>query len=157
MGAPLRLHETLPAELDAESRAQELLESMLDQAGAPLRAQTELALIMEELFVNVAHYAYPEGGGAVDVTVSADASGGRAEIVLSDAGVPFDPFSRPDPERAESAEDLSIGGLGIVMVRKLATSFSYERQGRKNVVRVTKEWEAPEATSREASVDGGAL
>lgn len=132
----------LPAELWAEPRAQDLLARALEGVGAPSRTRGELALVLEELFVNVARYAYPGGAGRVRVRVVADGSARRVELTLEDEGVPFDPLGRPEPDRPSSALEARVGGLGIPLVRGLSESVSYERADGRNRVRATLRWGA---------------
>lgn len=134
----------LPARLDAEPTAQELLAQALGAASVPVRVRKELSLMLEELLVNVARYAYPTDteDPFVDVRIRIDKDEGIAEVTLTDAGIPFDPFDGPVPERPTSVEDAKIGGLGIVLVRKLSDSCDYRREDAMNKTRFFKLWGA---------------
>jgi len=89
-------------------------------------------LVVEELFMNVANHAYPATAkGYVDITWSVPKPGLLA-IEITDQGSGFDPLAKEGPELAGSLEDRPIGGLGILLVRQLATSLDYRRDGGRN-------------------------
>lgn len=136
------LERSLPASVDAEPEARALLAAALEGTSAPVRARRELELMLEELFVNVARYAYPAGAEdpQVLIRVSADEDAGRAEVTLCDRGVPFDPFDRPLPDRPASVGEAPIGGLGIQLVRRLSDACEYRREDAMNKTRFTKLW-----------------
>jgi len=101
----------------------------------PEEAASRLELVAEEAFVNIARHAYPSGNGDVEITVrTAD---GRAVIVFSDSGVPFDPMSAPDPDIDSDTADRPIGGLGIHLMRKNTEKIEYVRRDGRNVLTVT--------------------
>jgi anti-sigma regulatory factor (Ser/Thr protein kinase) len=93
-----------------------------------------LDLVFEELFVNVANYAYPSGTqGTVQITWSVPEPRLLA-VELADEGAAFDPFARPDPELSDSLDDRPVGGLGIFLVRQMTRSCEYRREGGRNHV-----------------------
>jgi anti-sigma regulatory factor (Ser/Thr protein kinase) len=97
------------------------------------RTHTALNLVIEELVTNVfMHGAGPEGA-TVQVHAAAEGETVRGEI--RDDGRPFDPLSRESPEIDLALEDREIGGLGIHMVRSMASELSYAREGNENVMR----------------------
>ena len=122
---------------------QDFVEEMLESAGAQMRTITTVAIAVEEMFVNVAHYAYKDRTG--DVTVEAgivptdDAVSPRAiRIRLTDSGIPYDPLAKEDPDITLSAEERSIGGLGIYMVKKSMDHVSYEYRDGHNIFTMEK-------------------
>lgn len=96
-----------------------------------------LQLAVEEAVVNVMNYAYPKGvEGAIIITAKANAE--RLKVVVTDEGVPFDPTVKETADPTLSAEERSIGGLGILLMRGLVDSINYERVGEKNVLTLKK-------------------
>ena len=89
------------------------------------------AVVIDEVASNIARCS---GATTFELTYRRAASG--YELVLSDAGTPFDPLAHPDPDVTAAAEDRSIGGLGIYMVKQLAASVTYERHDGRNVLTV---------------------
>ena len=111
-----------PAEIDELAAVIAFLEEELDKAEASPKLVVTLSVALEELFVNVAHYAYPDSKGTAKIEI--DTSGDSVVIRLTDSGIPFDPLAKPDPDVTESAEKRKIGGLGIYMVKKSMDSIS---------------------------------
>ena len=100
------------------------------------KIQMQIDVAVEEIFVNIANYAYsPDTGPA---TVRLDIRDGIAVITFIDSGVPYDPLAKPDPDVTLSAEDRPIGGLGIFLVKKSMDSVSYNYESGKNVLRLKK-------------------
>ena len=96
-----------------------------------------LNLALEEAVTNVIMYAYPEGtDGLVDI--EAIIREHTLSFVISDSGQPFDPTAQPDADVSQSIENRQVGGLGIYLVRSIMDSVSYERNGGKNILSMTK-------------------
>ena len=115
------------------------IEEKLEACGCPPRAQMQLLVAIEEIYVNIASYAYePEQGDAV-VGFDFDEGTRTITLVFRDWGIPFDPVLKEDPDVTLSAEERGIGGLGIYMVKKSMDAFTYERTGDgQNVVVIQK-------------------
>ena len=96
-----------------------------------------LNLALEEAVTNVIMYAYPEGtDGLVDI--EAIIREHSLSFVISDSGQPFDPTAQPDADVSQSIENRQVGGLGIYLVRSIMDNVSYERNGGKNILSMTK-------------------
>ena len=96
-------------------------------------------LAVEEIFVNICHYAYkerPEKTGNVEISISYDNS--VLEISFSDNGKAFNPLQKKDPDLTLSAEERDIGGLGIFLTKKYMDNVEYEYQNGRNVLRIKK-------------------
>lgn len=122
--------KTFPASDAALHEALDLVEQTLTDAGCSMKTVLQITVCVEEMFVNVAHYAYGENEG--DVTLAVGVEDGIASITLIDSGIPFDPLQAKQPDITLSAEERSIGGLGIFMVRKSMDEVSYERRDGQN-------------------------
>ena len=109
----------------------------LEAYDCPMKTQMQIEVAVEELFVNIAHYAYsPETG---DATIQVDISDRReAAITFIDSGTPYDPLAKPDPDVTLSAEERQIGGLGIYMVKKSMDDVRYEYKEGKNILTIVK-------------------
>lgn len=112
------------------------VESELEEAGANMKSLMQICVAVEEIFVNVAHYAYPGKNG--DVSLSIDVKNSVATLVFTDSGIPFNPLEKDDPDITLSAEDRNIGGLGIFMVKKSMDEVRYERLEDRNVFTMVK-------------------
>ena len=110
------LHVDAP--IENIGKVTEFVDSRLEELGCPLKAQMQIDIAIDELFGNIAHYAYnPEVGPA---TVRVDVLQEPLSVVVTfiDNGVAYDPLAKEDPDVALSAEEREIGGLGIYMVKK---------------------------------------
>ena len=128
---------TIKAAIENLPAVTAFLDEILEAADCSMKAQMQLDVAMDELFGNIARYAYAPGEGNATVRVSVDTDARVAEVTLIDSGIPFNPLEASQPDTAASAEDRPIGGLGIFLVRKTMDDVSYVRDGdrdRKSVV-----------------------
>ena len=126
----------IPAEVDRLPDVIAFADEILEEDGCPMKAQTQIDIALEELYVNIAHYAYPDGKG--DAEISIEVADGCAQLILSDSGIPYDPLSKPDPDVTLPADERAIGGLGIFMTKKLMDDISYEYKDGRNVLTIKK-------------------
>ena len=110
------------------------IEGWLEELEAAPKASMQLMVALEELFVNIAHYAYAPGHGDAFVKATFDSTNRMFTIELKDCGTPFDPLAKEDPDITLPAEERPIGGLGIYMVKKSMDVFNYERSDNMNIV-----------------------
>ena len=98
----------------------------------------QIELAIEEIFVNIASYAYPSGSG--DVTITADVSGvpKTLTVAFQDSGTPFDPLAKEDPDITLPIEQRRIGGLGIFLVKEYMDDVSYRYADGKNILTIKK-------------------
>ena len=127
---------TIEANMDCLDEMMAFVDGRLEENGCLPKIQMQIDVAVEEIFVNIANYAYsPDTGPA---TVRLDIRDGIAVITFIDSGVPYDPLAKPDPDVTLSAEDRPIGGLGIFLVKKSMDSVSYNYESGKNVLRLKK-------------------
>ena len=146
VGVPPEVTATLvvPARVEELTAVNEFIHTELDRRLCPLRAQIQLDVAVEELFVNVCSYAYPNatperpGTVRVSYTYSADPPSIKVDIV--DDGIPYDPLAKPDAVTPDNIMDVPIGGLGILMAKRSVNSMSYERVDGSNIVSIVKKW-----------------
>ena len=103
---------------------------------APFQMQIDVAV--EEIFVNIASYAYGPETGQAEIRFRSEAETGTAEITFIDRGAPFDPLAKPDPDVTLPAEERQIGGLGIFMVKKSMDDVRYEYREAQNILTIRK-------------------
>lgn len=113
----------IPATPEGMDEVLDFVSSLLDAHGCTPRTRTQLRMAMEEVYVNVAHYAYPSQDGWAEIRGSVD--NGVATFRLIDGGTPFDPLAKPDPDVLLSGEERGIGGLGIYMVKSMVDEVEY--------------------------------
>lgn len=141
MGNRITNTQRFRASAGNEPAVQQFLSGILQQSSMPLKFRNDVRLAVEELFCNITSYAYGAEGGVVDVTVSIDDDIRFATVILTDDGRAFDPFAY---ERKRSIGDLTlvgVGGLGILLVKRLMDECSYRRVHERNEVTITKRWD----------------
>ena len=116
------------------------VDEQLEEMDCPMKVQMQIDVAVEELFVNVAHYAYAPGTGPVTLRTETQDSPRAISITFTDRGVPYDPLAKPDPDVTLSAEERQIGGLGIYMVKKTMTDMRYRYEEGRNILTIRKEW-----------------
>lgn len=132
---------TVPAEREQLYRVLEFTEAQAKEAGASRKETDRLLLAVEEIFVNIADYAYADGRG--DVTVKARRTdNAQMEITFSDSGVPYDPLEKPDPDTHLAAEKRQEGGLGILLAKNMMDEMEYERRDGRNILTMKKRFMA---------------
>ena len=98
----------------------------------------QIAVAIDELFSNIARYAYNPEVGAATVRVEVVEKPLAVTVTFIDGGRPYDPLAKEDPDVTLSAEERGIGGLGIYMVKKSMDGISYEYKNGQNILKITK-------------------
>ncbi len=114
------------------------VEAELEAAECPLKTVMAITVAIEEVFVNVAHYAYGTDSGDVRMGIGFDVTSRTMVFTMADKGVPFDPLAKPDPDITLSAEERQIGGLGIFITKKTMDSVEYRYDNGENILTMTK-------------------
>ena len=130
--------QTFPAKVDALPDVLGFVEEMLENYDCPMKVQMALTVAIEEVFVNVAHYAYGDGEGNADFSISFEEDSCTVTFRIADQGVPFDPLKKPDPDITLSAEEREIGGLGIFITKKTMDSVTYAYENGENILTMVK-------------------
>ena len=131
-------NKTFSAKTESLSEVLGFVEETLESFECPMKIQTAICVAIEEVFVNVAHYAYPDGEGDMTLHIGFDDQSRAITFRMTDKGVPFDPLAKPDPDITLSAEDREIGGLGIFITKKTMDSLTYAYEDGENILTMTK-------------------
>lgn len=127
---------TVDATVENIGKVTEFVNAHLEESGCPRKVQLQIDVAIDELFGNIAHYAYnPDVGPA---TVRVEVAEESVIITFIDNGVPYDPLAKADPDTTLGAEERGIGGLGIYMVKKSMDDISYEYRNGQNILRIKK-------------------
>lgn len=129
---------TVAADLDSLNDVLAFVDGEMERAGCSMKLMTQVDMAVEEIFVNIARYAYhPEAGEA---SVRCEAGGDPFQIVVgfADRGRPFNPLDREDPDVTLDAEARQLGGLGILMAKKLMDDIQYEYRDGQNILTLRK-------------------
>jgi anti-sigma regulatory factor (Ser/Thr protein kinase) len=129
---------TVQADVKNLGAVQGFIEERLEAAECSMKAQVQIGVAVEEIYVNICHYAYKDKGGSGDATVKMRVEDGMAEIVFEDSGIQYDPLANEEPDITLSAEERQIGGLGIFITRKTMDDVSYEYKDGKNNLTLRK-------------------
>ena len=126
--------------VDALTDNLEQVLSFVQQCGFEFdfRTETQINLSVEEIFVNIAHYAYPEKTGEAVIETELSDDPPKLKITFRDSGIPYDPLAKDDPDITLSAEKRQIGGLGIFLVKKNMDKIEYKYENGQNVLELTK-------------------
>ena len=135
------------ANIENLNTATAFLEETLEEIGCGMKESMQLSVALEEIFVNIAHYAYAKtdssgkiipdtGSGQMSLTLVAE--DGKVYMTFEDEGIPYNPLEKKDPDVTLSVEEREIGGLGIYMVKKSMDEITYENKDGKNILTLMK-------------------
>jgi len=139
--ASRHLHFLLPADMGEVMQCVRRMEVFLREAGCGRSCAGQLALVAEEILVNVLQDAWPgrePGYCAVDACAAAMPDGVAVSLRVEDDGIAFDPTRADAPDTEASLDDRAVGGLGILLVRSMTDAQSYCRAGEHNIFEVSK-------------------
>ncbi len=129
---------TIDAKTENLSRVLEFVDEELEKSGCSMRSMMQMDIAVEEIFVNIANYAYtPESGKAV-IRVDTANDPNRVTVIFKDTGTPYDPLAKEDPDITLSSEERKIGGLGIYMAKKSVDDIKYEYKNGENILSIRK-------------------
>lgn len=127
---------TLDATVSNLDAVTAFVDEELEKLDCPMKAQMQIDVAIDELFSNIAYYAYSPGTG--EATIQFDYSDGFVILTFIDSGIPFDPTKKIDPDTTLSLEERKIGGLGIYLVKKSMDSVEYRFENGQNVLTIKK-------------------
>ena len=131
-------NKTFPAKTEQLGDVLDFVQQTLESFECPMKIQTSICVAIEEVFVNVARYAYPKNDGDMTLYINFNEESRNVTFGMTDKGIPFDPLKKPDPDITLSAEEREIGGLGIFIAKKIMDSLSYEYKNEENVLTMIK-------------------
>ena len=129
---------TLAATVENIETVTEFVNAQLELIDCPIKVQMQIDIAIDELFGNIAHYAYNTEVGNATVRVEISEAPLAVIITFVDNGVPYDPLGKNDPDITLSAEEREIGGLGIYMVKKSMDEITYEYKDGQNILTIKK-------------------
>ena len=130
---------TIAATVDNIAAVTDFVNEQLEVLNCPIKAQMQIDIAIDELFGNIAHYAYHPAVGKATVRVEVLEEPLAVVITFIDNGIPYDPLVKEDPDVTLSAEERSVGGLGIYMVKKTMDEIAYEYKDGQNILKIRKQ------------------
>ncbi len=158
---------TIDADVQNLETVLDFVNTILEEQDCSPKVEIQLDVAVEEIYVNIANYAYSGETGKAYITVEVGEAAsllpdlispngnlfsnyGDADTIVNkltgnvfiitfkDSGMPYDPLEKPDPDVTLSAEERAIGGLGIFMVKKSMDLLQYEHKDGMNVFSLVK-------------------
>ena len=129
---------TIEAVLENVDTVIDFIDEQLAEYGCGMKEKMAIDVAADELFTNIASYAYNLEKGNVTVRVEVFEDPLTVEITFIDNGVPYNPLAKADPDTTLSVEDRPIGGLGIFIVKKSMDAVNYEYKEGRNILTIRK-------------------
>ena len=129
---------TIDATIDNIPTVTEFVDKKLEELDCPMKAQMQIDVAIDELFSNIANYAYHPETGPATVRVEVEENPMAVVITFIDHGMPYDPLKNEDPDITLGAEEREVGGLGVFLVKKTMDDVTYEYKDGKNILKIKK-------------------
>ena len=129
---------TVPAKIEYVEEINAFVDAELEVYDCPMMTQTEIELAIEEIFVNIASYAYHPADGEAEVRCEILQDPLRVELQFLDSGKPYDPLAKEDADTSVEALEEREGGLGILLIKKTMDDMKYVYENGKNILTIRK-------------------
>lgn len=130
---------SVDAKVDNLYKVLDFIEKQLTYTNCDIKFKTRLSVAIEEIYINVAKYAYNDGCGTVKIQFSFTTNPDVVTIVFIDSGVKYNPLAKEDPDIGLSASERPIGGLGIYLTKKFVDEVFYNYEDNKNILILKKQ------------------
>lgn len=128
----------LTADIERLDDVLDFISAQLEPYDPPMKSMMQLSVAAEEIYVNIAHYAYAPQTGRAEISVAVEGEPRSAVIRFCDWGKPFNPLARQDPDVTLGLEERDAGGLGIYMVKKSMDDVAYAYENGSNILTIRK-------------------
>ena len=128
----------IEAKLENLDEVNNFVNNSIAEVDCSRKSVMQLGVIVEEIFVNIASYAYPKEVGLVTIKSEVQENPATITLTFIDSGVEYNPLVEKDPDLELSVEERQIGGLGIFLVKSMVEKISYSYEGGKNILTLTK-------------------
>ena len=130
---------TVEAKIENVDKVTEFVNEVLEEKECPLKVQMQLDVAIDEIFGNIAYYAYGKGSGNATIQIEMEENPPKITLTFIDPGIPYHTLESKDPYITLYFEDREIGGLGIFLVKKTMDELSYEYVDGQNILTMKKE------------------
>ncbi|ORU00676.1 hypothetical protein D081_0658 [Anaerovibrio sp. JC8] len=128
----------IEATLDNLGKVNDFVEEFLEERSCSSKVKLQMELVVEEIFTNIANYAYGDGIGKVTIEGSLEDNAAQFRLKFMDKGTPYNPLEQPEPDITAGADDRPVGGLGIFLVKKNVDDITYQHEDGQNILTVVK-------------------
>ena len=132
---------SIEATIENLEKVEEFIDENLDKCNFSTKRMNQIKISVEEIYVNIAHYAYSPNTGMAKISVDINQDDKYMEIVFIDQGKPYNPLEKKDPDVKLKLSERQMGGLGIYMTKKLMDDISYEYSHGKNILTLKNSWD----------------
>lgn len=129
---------TVDATVENLGVVQDFIEQEIMSAGVMGKSLIQTSIAVEEIYVNIAHYAYNSEVGEATICCNIEQEPTRVVIEFCDSGKPYNPLEKEDADITLGVEEREIGGLGILMVKKSMDGIAYKYKDGKNILTIEK-------------------
>ena len=129
---------TIAATVKNIEAVSDFVNEQLEALDCPMKAQMQIGIAIDELFGNIAQYAYNPDVGEATVRVEVQQEPLSVVITFIDGGMPYDPLTAAEPDTSLPVEERPLGGLGIFMVRKTMDEITYRYENGRNILSIRK-------------------
>lgn len=129
---------TVAAVVDNLDRVTDFVNEQLEMMDCPMKLQMKIAVVIDEVFSNIAKYAYPEGCGDATILVESVNAPAGMRMTFIDRGLYYDPLQKEDPDITLGISERQVGGLGVLMIKKLMDDIRYEYKDGQNRLTIVK-------------------
>ena len=129
----------IPAKVELIDQMINPIISSLEEIAIEHKKVYQVTLALEEIFANIAKYAYPSNDGMIDISYEISEDKKQLKIVIRDKGIAFNPLAKEDPDLDASVAERKIGGLGIYIVKNIIDDIKYQRINNENVLELIKQ------------------
>ena len=130
---------TVEAKTENVAAVTDFVNEILEENGCSVKVQMKIDIAIDEVFSNIAYYAYAPGSGEATVQVEIEDSPKRLELVFTDRGIPYNPLENKAPDVTLDIEERKIGGLGIFLVKEMMDEVLYEYVDGQNILKLIKD------------------
>lgn len=116
----------------------DFVDRTLESLGCSASDQWQLDVAVEEIFVNIASYAYGQEAGPAVICIDTPPGPKSVTITFMDHGVPFNPLAKPDPDISLPLGERKRGGLGIFMAKQYMDDITYQYKDGQNILTLRK-------------------
>ena len=128
----------IEATLDNLGKVNDFVEDFLKEKECSPKVRMQLEVVVEEIFTNIANYAYGDDAGNVTIEGCLEDDAAKFRLKFMDHGVPYNPLKQPEPDITTGADERTVGGLGIFLVKKSVDDISYQHEDGQNILTIVK-------------------